>query len=115
VVLREQSLKFALHIASGETLLILKEALVTLWRRPLTTWVFIANITDEFILGLDVLSAQNASVDLKDLVRQMGREEVPLQRPEAQPCSPHIGRVAPMYQQLSVAELRWCVWKNPRR
>jgi hypothetical protein len=70
-------------MASREILLNLKEALVTLTlgRRPLTTWVFVASIADEFILELEVLRAQNASVDLKRLVLRMGREEVPFQRP----------------------------------
>jgi hypothetical protein len=66
-----------LQMASGEILPILKEALVTLtlgWR-PLTTWVLVADIADEFILAFDVLCAQNASVDLKGLVLQMRRGE----------------------------------------
>jgi hypothetical protein len=37
---------------------------LTQGRRPLKIWVFIANITDEFILGLDILPAYDASVDL---------------------------------------------------
>jgi hypothetical protein len=43
------------------------EALVTmiLGRCPLTTWVFVANITDESILGLDVMQAHDTSVDLR--------------------------------------------------
>jgi hypothetical protein len=42
----------ALQMASGDTLPILKEAFVkmTLGQCPLTTGVFITNITDEFIL-----------------------------------------------------------------
>jgi hypothetical protein len=42
--------------ASEEVLPVLKEALVklTLGQHPLTTWVFIANITDKSILRLDV-------------------------------------------------------------
>jgi hypothetical protein len=55
-----------LQMASGEILPILKEALVkvTLGQCPLTTWVFVANITDKFILRLDILHANHASVDL---------------------------------------------------
>jgi hypothetical protein len=36
----------------------------TLGRLPLEIWVFVANITDELILGLDILRAYNASMDL---------------------------------------------------
>jgi hypothetical protein len=35
---------------------------LTLGRRPLRTWVLVANITDEFILGLDILRAYETSV-----------------------------------------------------
>jgi hypothetical protein len=67
---REPSMKCALQMPSRETLPILKEVFMTLTQgqRPLKTWVVVANITDEFILGLDVLQASNAGVDLKCLV-----------------------------------------------
>jgi hypothetical protein len=45
---------------------ILNEAFVEFtpgWR-PLMTWVFVAIITDEFFLGLDVLHTHDASMDL---------------------------------------------------
>jgi hypothetical protein len=32
---------------------------------PLTTRLFVANITNKFILGLDVMHAHNASMDLR--------------------------------------------------
>jgi hypothetical protein len=69
----------------GQTLLILKEYFVTLLlgRRPVKTWVFVANITDEYILGLDVLIARDAAVDLTRLLLRLGKGEVPLLRPEA--------------------------------
>jgi hypothetical protein len=54
---REVTQLYDLPMASGETLPILKEILVELplgWC-PLMTWVLIAKITHEFILGLDVL------------------------------------------------------------
>jgi hypothetical protein len=35
-----------------------------LWRRPLRMWVSVANITDELILGLDLLRAYDGSVDI---------------------------------------------------
>jgi hypothetical protein len=43
--------------------------------------VFVANIADEFILGLDVMHALNASVDLTSHMLGLGNEELPLQRP----------------------------------
>jgi hypothetical protein len=64
---RDPPMQCALQMASEETLPILKEALVklTLGQCPLTTWVFVANITDEFVLGLDVMHAHDPSVDLR--------------------------------------------------
>jgi hypothetical protein len=52
---------------SGETLPILKKALgtMTLGQRPLTTWVIVANITDEFNQRLDVMHAHDTSTDLR--------------------------------------------------
>jgi hypothetical protein len=47
----------------GEILQILKEGLVklTLGWRPQTTWVFVANITNEFLLAPNVLCTHDAS------------------------------------------------------
>jgi len=55
-----------LQTASGQTIPVLKEALVelTLGQRALKIWVFVAEFTDEFIVGLDVLRTYDASVDL---------------------------------------------------
>jgi predicted aspartyl protease len=52
---RELTRPYVLQMLSGKTLLILKEALVelTLGHCPLTTWLFVTKVTDEFILGLD--------------------------------------------------------------
>jgi hypothetical protein len=57
---------FTLQTLSGEFLPILKEVLLTLTlgRRPPKMWVFIAKFTDELILGLDILRAYHASVDI---------------------------------------------------
>lgn len=68
----------------------LEEAFVTLTpgRCPLKTLVFVANITNEFTLALDVLCAHNAGMDLKHLVLRLHKEEVPLGCPEGRPCSP---------------------------
>jgi hypothetical protein len=38
---------------------------MTLARRALKIWMFVTDVTDEFILGLDVLGAYDASVDLE--------------------------------------------------
>jgi hypothetical protein len=54
-------------MASGVILPILKEALVklTLGPCPPATWVFVASVTNKFILRLDILHANHASVDLE--------------------------------------------------
>jgi hypothetical protein len=51
---------------SEEPLPILKEVLLTLnlGRRPLKIWGFIAEITNELILGLDILCTYDAFVDI---------------------------------------------------
>jgi hypothetical protein len=41
-------------------------------------WVFVADITDDFILGLDILRAYDASVDIGRRVLRLGRDEVPV-------------------------------------
>ena len=74
---RKPSRAYVLQTASGETLPVLREALVelTLGQRALRIWVFVAEVTDEFILGLDVLRAYDASVDLgRHLLRRVRRK-----------------------------------------
>ena len=70
----------------------LKEAFVerTLGRRALSICVFVAEVTDEFILGLDVLRAYDAYVDLGRHLLQLGHEEVTLRKPGAQPKSARL-------------------------
>jgi hypothetical protein len=71
----------------------MKEALVelTLGQLPQLTWVFITKIADKFILGLDVLHAHEASVDLGCHVLQQGNEEIPLWCSGVWPLpSPHM-------------------------
>jgi hypothetical protein len=60
-------MRYALQTTSGETLSILKEALGTLnlERCILKTRMFVAEITDEFTLGLDVIHVQDAAVYLR--------------------------------------------------
>jgi hypothetical protein len=76
---------FTLQTVSGASLPILKEVLLTLTlgRCPLRMWVFVANITDELIFGLDVLRAYDASVDIG---LRLADEEVSLWNPGAGPC-----------------------------
>jgi hypothetical protein len=86
-------------MASADIYPILKEALVkaTLRQGPLMTAVFVANITGYFILGLDILRAHDASVDLRRRVLRMGDDEVPLWRPGAlprpSPCMKRSSRI----------------------
>jgi hypothetical protein len=88
---RRPSRTYVLQTASEETLPVLKEALVelTLGRRALRIRVFVAEVTDEFILGLDILQAYDASVDLGRNLLRLGRE-VTLWRPGAQPKSTRL-------------------------
>jgi hypothetical protein len=73
---RKPNLSYVLQTASGETIPVMREAHVelTLGRRPVRIWMLVADITDELILGLDVLRACNASVDVGRRVLRIGRE-----------------------------------------
>jgi hypothetical protein len=65
----------------------LKETFVTLilgWR-PLEIWVFVADTTDELILGIDILRAYDASVDIARQMLRLGEEEVSLWSPRMEP------------------------------
>jgi hypothetical protein len=55
-----------LQVGLGRTIPIVKEALVelTLGQRAVNIWVFVADIRDEFIPGLDILRAYDESVDV---------------------------------------------------
>jgi predicted aspartyl protease len=77
---RELSRPYMLQTASGETIPVVKEARVelTIGRHTLRSWVFVADIADDFILGLDLLRAFNASVDIGRRVLQLSRDEVPV-------------------------------------
>jgi hypothetical protein len=69
-----------LQVGSGRTIPVMKVALeqLTLGQRALKIWVFVADITDEFILGLDILRAYDASVDVGRHVLRLGQEEMPM-------------------------------------
>jgi hypothetical protein len=77
---KEAESTVGLTTASGETIPVVKEVSVelNLGRHTLRIWGFMANITDEFILGLDVLQDYDASVDVGHHVLQLGLEEVPV-------------------------------------
>jgi predicted aspartyl protease len=77
---RELSRPYVLQTASGETILVVKEAHVelTMGRRTLRSWVFVADIKDDFILGLDFVRAYDASVDIGRRVLRLGQDEVPV-------------------------------------
>jgi hypothetical protein len=66
-------------VGSGRTKAVVKEALVelTLGQRTLKIWVFVADVTDEFILGPDILRAYDESVDVGCHVLRLGTEELP--------------------------------------
>jgi hypothetical protein len=59
---------------------VVKEAHVelTVRRRTLRSWVFVADIKDDFILGLDILWAHDASVAIGRRVLRLGQDEVPV-------------------------------------
>jgi hypothetical protein len=78
---------FPLQTVCGGSLPILKEVLLTLTLgpRPLTMWVFFANIADELILGLDILRAYVASVAIGRQKLRLAEEEVSLWSPGAGP------------------------------
>jgi hypothetical protein len=58
---------------------------LTLRRRPLKIEVIVANIKNEFILGLDILRSYDTSVDLGRHMLRLAGEEVSLWSPEAGP------------------------------
>jgi hypothetical protein len=86
---RQLSQRFKLQTVSRETLPVLKEVFltVTLGRRPLKIWDFVADITNEFILELDILRAYDTSVDLGRQTLRLADEVVSLWSPGAKPLS----------------------------
>jgi hypothetical protein len=88
---RQPSQRYTLQTVSGEAHLNLKEVFLTLTlgQRPLKIWVFIANITNKCIFGLDILCAYDESVDLGRQSLCLAEEEVSLRSPGTGPrlCS----------------------------
>jgi hypothetical protein len=78
---------FTLQIVPGVSLPILKEVLLTLilGRRPLRMWVFVADTTDGFILGLDIIRAYDTSLDIGRHTLRLADEEVSLWSPGERP------------------------------
>jgi hypothetical protein len=91
---------------SGRTIPVVREALVelTLGQRALKFWVFVADITDEFVLGLDNLRAYEASVDVGRHVLRLGQEEVPVR--EA-PTASALTRSRPNESRRNRRPVRW--------
>jgi hypothetical protein len=89
----------------GEALPIFKEVFHTLslGRCPLKTGAFIANITNEFILGLDNLRAYDASVDLGCQMLRLEKEEVSLWSPGV---GPHQSSLAVTNNQAKPAQCK---------
>jgi hypothetical protein len=79
----ELSRPYVLQTASGATTPVVEEERVelTLGLRTLRIWVFVTYITDDFFLGLDILQAYNASVDVGRHVLRLGHDEVPVREP----------------------------------
>jgi hypothetical protein len=77
---------FVLQTATDEIFHVLKESLVELTLRQSIPWIWalITKITDEFILGLDILQAYNTVVALKYHVLQLGQEGASLWHPRSQ-------------------------------
>jgi hypothetical protein len=86
---RQTKKSYTLQTVSGEALDVIKEVCLTLTlgRRPLKIWVFVADITNEFILGLDILRAYDASVDIGRQTLRLADEEVSVWSPGAGPRS----------------------------
>jgi hypothetical protein len=63
-------------------------------RLTLRILLFVTEITDEFILGLDVLRAYNVSVDVGHYLLRLGQEEVILWKPGVQTKSSRLSLVS---------------------
>jgi hypothetical protein len=84
---RQPNQRFTLQTVSGETLPILKEFFLTLTfgLRPLKIWIFVADIINEFILGLDILRTYDAYIDIRRQTLCLAEEEVSLWSPGVGP------------------------------
>jgi hypothetical protein len=80
LLVRELSRPYVLITASGGTIPVVKKARLelTLGWRNLRSWVFVADITNDFILGLYILQAYDSSMDVGRRVLRLGRDVVPV-------------------------------------
>jgi hypothetical protein len=78
---RQPNQRYTLQKVSGEALLILKEVFLTLTlgRHPLKIWIFVASITNEYILVLDILHSYDAFVDLGLQTPRVADEEITME------------------------------------
>jgi hypothetical protein len=88
---------------------------MTLGQRPLKIWLFVANITNEFNLGLDILCTNSASVDLGCQMLHLAEEEISLwsHGEGPWPSSPVVANdhvIGAQYKGVVMAQL-----KNPLR
>jgi predicted aspartyl protease len=69
-----------LRTITGQRIPVIKEVLVklTLHKCRIITWAIVANINEEFLLGLDVMCAEDVILDLQRHVLRIGGQEVPL-------------------------------------
>jgi hypothetical protein len=104
---RHIPMRVYLQCISGQAIPVLKEALVrlTLGNSTLILWVQVADITEEFSLGLDVMYKHDVVVDLKRHVLRVGGEEVPLRRPYRVSCTVANGEIAEARCETVEAEM----------
>ncbi|XP_069698171.1 uncharacterized protein [Periplaneta americana] len=84
--------QYELRTASGESLPIQREVFLdlTLGKRKLEMWVFVANITEDVVLGLDAMRLLDATVDVRRRILRLGRDEVFLMDAEDQPVASEL-------------------------
>jgi hypothetical protein len=78
---KQPNQRYTLQTVSGEALLILREVFRTLTqeRRQLKILVFVTSITNEFILGLDILRAYEASLSPGRKTLRLAEEEIAME------------------------------------
>ncbi|KAJ4443007.1 hypothetical protein ANN_04656 [Periplaneta americana] len=84
--------QYELRTASGESLPIQREVFLdlTLGKRKLEMWVFVANITEDVVLGLDAMWLLDATVDVQHRILCLGRDDVFLMDAEDQPVASEL-------------------------
>jgi hypothetical protein len=76
-------------------------------RCTLKIWVFVAYITDEFILGLDILRAYDATVDVGRHGLRLGHEEVPVRKVRTSSVNTVRAYRQPQEQVAGMLAVRW--------